>query len=196
MSSLSRTAMTAPMRAIRMIRPRRDFLRLPRSCSDACRSDSAALRRSFWTFLSSRIAFAGPLPLAMRAYASRADSTASRMLSRSSSSSMSRWTYGFERRLDAASPAFFADCAARLLFTAINPLLIGFLVRLVSAGSLYPISAGARPPAHSEFSHGLGVFERYREGLAQLLDVDELEIAPLVLGDLVDLALVERGHDH
>ena len=51
----------------------------------------------FCSFLSSKICFAGLLPLLSRPYASRADSYAWTMFCRRSSSSMSRWTYGLER---------------------------------------------------------------------------------------------------
>ena len=53
---------------------------------------------SFCSFLSSKICFVGAdLPLVRREYAFRADSYAWTMLSRRSSSSITRWTYGLYR---------------------------------------------------------------------------------------------------
>src|SRR4051794_12518971 len=97
------------------------------------------------------------------------------MLSRSSSSSISLCTYGLE-------PSDFADSVA--------------LVRLDDAPMSSPRSfAGCRvripSPAKSVRKRAfLRRLECSVEHLADLLGVDELELAELVLGDLLDVALV------
>ncbi len=79
-----------------------------RRAEDASRSASADRLRSACSFLSSMRFFAGALPLFRRVYALRAASKATTMLSRSSSSWMTRCRYGFSFAAWAAAAAFAA----------------------------------------------------------------------------------------
>src|SRR4051794_4494422 len=101
------------------------------------------------------------------------------MLSRSSSSSMSRRTYSLSA---AARPCSHASCALVLLAIRLTLLFLG------SRRGAYTRAAPAESPA-----------EHLQGGLEHLLDAideHELEVLPLVFGDLGDITAVPLGHDH
>src|SRR4051794_32823590 len=79
-----------------------------RRASLASLSATAAFETSLWNFLSSRTVLGTALPFWRRAKATRADSIATRRLSRSSSSVITRWTYGAAAAAVAFAPVFFA----------------------------------------------------------------------------------------
>src|SRR5262245_42874478 len=103
------------------------------------------------------------------------------MFWRSSSSSSSRRTYGLEATDLAASPAF------ALLLLAPMGLLTSF-----SRVREQDIPARARPNLRG--LRGL-LLERDLERVADRLDVVELQVTALVLGDLLDVSLVAVGND-
>src|SRR5688572_16606821 len=109
------------------------------------------------------------------------------MFARSFSSSINRCTYAFERSEFAASPAFRADSCARLLLTAIKPLLT-----LSDPGRAYTRITPDQPVAPILVRRVQGMLEH----VAQLVDVQVLELFALVLGDLLHVALVSLRQDH
>src|SRR4051795_4754785 len=123
-----------------------------RRASLASLSAVAALLTSLWNLLSSRTVLGTPLPFCSRPNATRADSIATRRLSRSSSSVITRWTYGAAAAAVAFAPVFFA--AMRLPQFA----------RLQAVGD--PIPGGVqRHPARTYDSHR----EAQRRGCAEEL---------------------------
>src|SRR3954451_20547767 len=91
-------------------RPPLRFLRFgpSRRASLASLSAVAAFETSLWNFLSSRTVFGTALPFCRRLKATRAESIATRRLSRSSSSVITRWTYGAAAAAPARALFFFA----------------------------------------------------------------------------------------
>src|SRR4051812_5314121 len=182
---LSRSSLPMP--------PRRLRFGPSRSAVEASLNASAAFLTSFWNFLSSMRTFVGALPLVSRAYALRALSRATRTLSRSSSSWTKRCTYWLPHAPSAAARAF-----SGLLF-AIVVLHLGSFCG--PSAILYPgpgrrtralCAPPARPGAVLRRRRG----ERRLEDLRDRVDEHERQIAPQVLGDLVDVGLVQRGRDH
>src|SRR5262245_30856026 len=103
------------------------------------------------------------------------------MFWRSSSSSMSRRTYGLDATDLAASPAFaLLLCAPMGLLRSFPGCRCRLPARRLSGrfGSL-PIR-----------------LQRDRQDVSDVVGVDEVEAAALLLGDLLDVALVPIGNDH
>src|SRR4051795_8067028 len=96
------------------------------------------------------------------------------MFSRSSSSSMSRRTYGLDATDRAASPAF------ALLLCAPMGLLRSF-----------PGCRGRLPSCAIPIR-----LQGDLQHIADVVGVDEVQSLPLLLGDLLDIPLVPIGHDH
>src|SRR3954467_4256916 len=174
--------MPAPTKRMKSLRPKpplRFFFGLwrfgaSRSASLASLSAVTASETLRWNFLSSRTVVAGPFPFCSRAKALRADSIAARTFSRSSSSEITRWTYGAA----ATAPAF-----AAFFLAAIDYLTSG----------RFRANANHIPGA---LAANAGLLERDVEHFGDVGHEVELQIAPQVLGDLVDVGLVElRGDD-
>ena len=160
------------------------LLRASRSESAASLRDVAASCRSRCTFLSSETAFAGPLPFDMRAYALRADSNALRMLSRSSSSSTSRWTYGFERT---ALPAAYAPAPAFAAFFFAAIALLG--------SACCGHSTRSRPTLRNAF--GALPLERASSTSSTWSTSTNFMLARAACSGMSSMsASLRRGHDH
>src|SRR3954447_23032314 len=104
------------------------------------------------------------------------------MFSRSSSSSISLRTYGFEP----------ADCAAPRARSAPFRAFAFVLLAIASTPPAFFSVLGTKAQLIPRKPRSDGGLER----LLDPVDVDELEVAPLVLGDLGDVALVAAGQDH
>src|SRR5919112_6339331 len=125
------------------------------------------------------ITFCGALPSVRRSYASRAASKATRTLSRRSSSSMTRWTYGFWRAAATAPAA----AAAFFFFVAMQSLLWVGVVPLGASIPARPCSS--RGPRKSGVEH-----------VADVGDPHEPQPLAQVLGHVLGVRLVERRRDH
>ena len=147
-----------------------------RSASPASRSDSAACLRSFWSFLSSsslgrRLAVGQPPVGACAAY-----SKASATFSRSSASSMTRWTYGLASTSAAlrAFAALLLRCHCLLLASLACPVPSLYPALCdVHARRLRPLARAALSATSSTSSISV--------------DEDELEVVAQVLGDVLDV---------
>src|SRR5919112_5463902 len=107
------------------------------------------------------------------------------MFSRSSSSSMTRWTYGLYLAFTAA---FWA--LAALLFAAIPPSR-GRSCGLNGGAYPAPAAGNASSPARPRAAAQGG-----REDLLDLLDPRELQVGEQVIGEVLDVGLVAaRGDD-
>src|SRR5215203_3517362 len=108
------------------------------------------------------------------------------MFSRSSSSSMSRRTYGLDATDRAASPAFALLLCAPMGLLSSFP---GCRCRLPS----YRLPVTARAAPRGRLSIRL---QRRLQDVPDVVGVDELEPLALLLGDLLDVTLVAVRDNH